>query len=181
MFTPHHVSCVTCHMSHVTCHMSHVTCPVSHVNLFFIFFLGQSGAAYRWRVCYQRGLPRLVYNLNDFMIKKLIRRDIEGLLIEPRQRQQTTMANHNIPQADTKCLRKSSVVPPTCQHLFCTSYALVLPPNLSTLCPHVLAPKPCPVYLLLHLPLQKSALPAGINRSKVQSVLDIPNWKSKPL
>ena len=35
----------------VTCHVSHVT--------FFLFFL-QSGEAYRWRVCYQRGLPRLV-------------------------------------------------------------------------------------------------------------------------
>ena len=32
-------------MSHVTCHMS------------------QSSEAYRWRVCYQRGLPRLVYTL----------------------------------------------------------------------------------------------------------------------
>jgi hypothetical protein len=38
-----------CHMSHVTCHMSHVV------------FFGQSGEAYRWRVCYQRGgPPRLV-------------------------------------------------------------------------------------------------------------------------
>ena len=35
-----HVSCVTCHVSRVTCHMS-------------IFFFG--------RVCYQRGLPRLVF------------------------------------------------------------------------------------------------------------------------
>ena len=34
-----------CHMSRVTCH---------------IFFFGQSGEAYWWRVCYQRGLPRLV-------------------------------------------------------------------------------------------------------------------------
>ena len=34
-------------MSHVTCH-------------FFLFFFGQSGEAYWWRVCYQRGLPRLV-------------------------------------------------------------------------------------------------------------------------
>ena len=24
--------------------------------------IGQSGGASRWRVCYQRGLPRLVYN-----------------------------------------------------------------------------------------------------------------------
>ena len=42
-------------MSRVTCHMSHVTIFFS-----FFFFFGQSGETYRWRVCYQRGLPRLV-------------------------------------------------------------------------------------------------------------------------
>ena len=48
-------------MSLVMCHVSRVTCHVSHVMfLFFLFFFGQSGEAYRWRVCYQRGLPRLV-------------------------------------------------------------------------------------------------------------------------
>ena len=68
-----------CHVSRVTCHLSRVTCQ----NIFFFlhFFLkeeekkeqdkkkkktcilkkiGQSGGASRWRVCYQRGLPRLV-------------------------------------------------------------------------------------------------------------------------
>ena len=56
-----HVTCqvsrVTCHVSHVMCHVSLVTCHMSHVTL---FFFGQSGEAYCWRVCYQRGLPRLV-------------------------------------------------------------------------------------------------------------------------
>ena len=42
MFTPHHVS--------------HVTC---HIHLFFSFL--QAGEASQWRVCYQRGLPRLVF------------------------------------------------------------------------------------------------------------------------
>ena len=28
--------------------------------LIFLIFLGQSGETSRWRVCYQRGLPRLV-------------------------------------------------------------------------------------------------------------------------
>ena len=46
MFTPHHVS-------HVICHMSRVTCQVSR-------------EASRWRVCYQRGLPRLVITLSAF-------------------------------------------------------------------------------------------------------------------
>ena len=54
-----HVSCVTCHMSHVTCHVSLVTCHMSH--FFSSLFSGQSGEAYRWRVFYQRGLPRLVF------------------------------------------------------------------------------------------------------------------------
>ena len=49
-----------CHMSHVTCHVSHVTC---HMYFFyFLFFFGQSGEASQGRVCYQRGLPRLVLN-----------------------------------------------------------------------------------------------------------------------
>ena len=50
---------VTCHVSHVMCHMSHVAC---HVSIYlFIYFFGQKGGAYCWRVCYQRGLPRLVF------------------------------------------------------------------------------------------------------------------------
>ena len=60
MFYPHHVSHVTCHMSRVTCHVSRVTCQVSHVRCQMFFFFGQNGRASRWRVCYQRGLPRLV-------------------------------------------------------------------------------------------------------------------------
>ena len=57
--SPHqtcHVSCVTFHMSHVMCHMSHVMCHMSHVTFFlfiYFFFFGQSGEAYRRRVCYQ--------------------------------------------------------------------------------------------------------------------------------
>ena len=63
----HPPPCVTCHMSHikcVTCNMSWVMCPnnlsgvtwkVSYVTFFF-FSVGAS----LWRVCYQRGLPRLV-------------------------------------------------------------------------------------------------------------------------
>ena len=47
-------------MSRVTCHVSHVTCHMSHVTIFVLFF-GQSGEADRGRVCYQRGLPRLVF------------------------------------------------------------------------------------------------------------------------
>ena len=70
-----HISHVTCHMSHVTCHVSQVTCHVSHVmcHIFisiYIFLLlpllfRKSGEARCWRVCYQRGLPCLVFMLPD--------------------------------------------------------------------------------------------------------------------
>ena len=57
-----HMSSVTCHVSLVTCHVSCFMCHMSHVtcHMYFLFFFGQSGEAYRWRVCYQRGQPRLV-------------------------------------------------------------------------------------------------------------------------
>ena len=44
------------HGTHVTCHVSCVMCRMSDV-----FFLSQSGGPIWWRVCYQRGLPRLVF------------------------------------------------------------------------------------------------------------------------
>ena len=52
-----HMSRVMCPVSHVMCHVLHVLC---HVSFFLFFFFRQSGEAYQWRVCYQRGLPRLV-------------------------------------------------------------------------------------------------------------------------
>ena len=61
-----HMSHVTCHVSHVTCHVSHVACHVSVFFFFFFFFFGKSGEDYRWRVCYQRGLPRLV-SIHSYM------------------------------------------------------------------------------------------------------------------
>ena len=65
MFTLYHVSCVTWHVSPVTCHVSHVTCHVSpvtcHMSFVFCLFL-QIGGTSRWRVCYQRGLPCLIFH-----------------------------------------------------------------------------------------------------------------------
>ena len=70
-----HMSRVTCHVSRVTCHVTCVTCHVSPVTCkkkieekieekkfkkYHAKKIGQSGGASRWRVCYQRGLPRLV-------------------------------------------------------------------------------------------------------------------------
>ena len=51
MFTPQ-----TCHVSLVTCPVSRVTC-----HFFFFFSFGQSVETSRWRVCYQQGLPCLVF------------------------------------------------------------------------------------------------------------------------
>ena len=84
-----HVSCVTCHLSCVTCHMSLVTCDVScvtyhcqmshvmcHVSCvtchvsYIYFFLLQNGGASWWRVCYQRGRPRLVF-INSKLFRRL--------------------------------------------------------------------------------------------------------------
>ena len=61
MFTPLNKSHVMCHVSGVTCHLSHVTCHMSHVTFFLLSFFGQGGEAYRWRFCYRRHLPRLVF------------------------------------------------------------------------------------------------------------------------
>ena len=69
MFIPIYVSCVTCHVSHVTCHVSCVTCHLYHVTCHFFSItkkIGQCGGASRWKVCYQRGLPRLVQKLEQF-------------------------------------------------------------------------------------------------------------------
>ena len=48
-----HVSCVTCHMSRFRCHMSD-------------FFL-QNGGDSRWKVCYQRGLPCVVFYIETLL------------------------------------------------------------------------------------------------------------------
>ena len=54
-------------MSHVSRQMSHVTC---HMSLFCLSFFEQSCEAYRWSVCYQRGLPRLVHTQYDIRRQK---------------------------------------------------------------------------------------------------------------
>ena len=74
-----------CHMSHVWCHMSGVTCPVSCVFFSSSFFSGQIGGATRWRVYYQRGLPRLVsytytYPYTQLQTKCLMYRDPSDML-----------------------------------------------------------------------------------------------------
>ena len=57
----HPTPCVICHVSIVMCHTSGVTCHVSPVHFCIFEKIVQSGGASRWRVCYQQGLPRLVY------------------------------------------------------------------------------------------------------------------------
>ena len=73
MFITPCVSDDTCSMLRVTFHVSGVRCHMSHQNHKsgnFVVYLppffgggGQSGEAIPWRVCYQRGRPRLVSHL----------------------------------------------------------------------------------------------------------------------
>ena len=53
MFIPHYVSHITCHMSHVKIIFSDIKKSLKKSE--------QCGAASWWRVCYQWGLPRLVF------------------------------------------------------------------------------------------------------------------------
>ena len=88
-----HISCVICHVSGVRCHMSgltsnfqniknrelqfrekvhllpHVTCQLSHVMSLFFFL--PSVEFSQWRVCYQQGLPRLVFLLAACVLLQL--------------------------------------------------------------------------------------------------------------
>ena len=66
-------------MSRVTCHMSCVMCHLSRVR-FLIFFISLSGEASQGRVCYQRGLPRLV-NLFKLFVFQLALFFLKGLKI----------------------------------------------------------------------------------------------------
>ena len=62
------------YVSFVMCHVSRVTCHLSHVNLFLLLLFKQLnlliGGASRWRVCYQRGLPSLVFGLKVILNPK---------------------------------------------------------------------------------------------------------------
>ena len=106
MFTPPNISCVTCHdiscvMCHVprrvTCHMSRVTCN---------FFFGLSGEVYRWRVCYQRGLPRLV------LLKLVFCGTIYTCMVYEQQRiylHQTKMFSRLVSIRLTECVQFASL------------------------------------------------------------------------
>ena len=58
MFTSQNVSHFRCPVSGVRCQVSGVRCIF--FSSFFLSSFLQSGEASRYRVCYQRGLPRLV-------------------------------------------------------------------------------------------------------------------------
>ena len=88
-----------------TCPLSHVTCHVSHV-----FFFLQSCGASPWRVCYQRGLPRLVLSdicTHFFKLKKNVNQQIHTLHL-------TCETLHIM----TVCARDSN----SCMHLLVQDY-----------------------------------------------------------
>ena len=59
------MSCVTCHVSCVTCHVSRATCHVSQKKI-KKWKNGKKGGATLSRVCYQPGLPRLVFEYFEY-------------------------------------------------------------------------------------------------------------------
>ena len=71
-----HMSCVMCHVSCVMCHVSCVMCHMLHFYLFLniFFYCRQSGGSSRRRVCYQRGLPCLVYKDSPKIWQRMKRR-----------------------------------------------------------------------------------------------------------
>ena len=76
MFTPHHVSCVTCHMSHVTCHVSPVTCHLSPVtckknHIFFDFFFNKKKWEKWWSTLrsWLHEIPALIMILSSVLEK----------------------------------------------------------------------------------------------------------------
>ena len=64
-----------CHVSRVTCYVLRVIC-----HIFFLSFFGQSGEAYWLGVCYQRGLPRLVFSLASSLYTSMEYCEINTLL-----------------------------------------------------------------------------------------------------
>ena len=61
-----HLSCVMCHVSPVACHLSPIKKKITCKKKNYIYPLekiGQRGGPSWWRVCYQRGLPRLVFKV----------------------------------------------------------------------------------------------------------------------
>ena len=95
-----------------TCHVSHFTGPKKnlHILIFFFFYvkkIGQSGGASWWRVCYQRGLPRLVFTLTwfepeIFYQKKCVNYDKSNLLQNSVKAQKTQIVHKKMPKSNVK-------------------------------------------------------------------------------
>ena len=91
-----------CHMSGVICHVSGVTSQVSgvrgHMSGDFLFcFL--NGGAYRGRVCYQQGLPRLVFKFYDNFCKGQVKTKVTEeyiLYLEDQGNNSTTSIPHHL-------------------------------------------------------------------------------------
>ena len=68
------VSPVTSHLSGISCHVPPVMCYLPYV-IYILFVIKkklQIGRASLWRVCYQRGLSRLVSYEMHFPVKDLV-------------------------------------------------------------------------------------------------------------
>ena len=62
---------ISLHVPHVLCHMSHAACKNV---IFLLIFFSQSGGAIWQRVCYRRGLPRVVFRKMSQNVLGLIKK-----------------------------------------------------------------------------------------------------------
>ena len=98
------------------CHVSRVSC---HISFFSSFFL-QSGEASWWRVCYQRGLPRLVFLLQQILNILHFSLDIYFLNIFNQGDESKVTCNHcgkTISRGKTGTLPKMMSNISMCSHL----------------------------------------------------------------
>ena len=115
MFTP--PPCVPCHVSQVRCQV-------------FVFCFLQSGRASRGRVCYQRGLPRLVSLTKELVNKK--------------KRKKIIFLNQNLCVGIFKVLNRLGLAgavlqTPVCHsfiHSFIHLVREIFPPNLQDIINH---------------------------------------------
>ena len=81
---------------------------MSHVTFFLLFFL-QSGEAYGWRVCYQRGLPRLVLKQRQEGMLRLVLKKLNLCSAMPASRGVNPLAtSHTVEHLSSICLHSWS-------------------------------------------------------------------------
>ena len=121
-------------MSRASCHIlvPHVMCHMACVNFvlvlsFFFFFFWKNGAASRLRVCYQWGLPRLVYKNSVNLFCLSLYHSVSSLFFHWKSRIWETLNHSNcVDRRREKIQSKKSGV--TC-HVLCITYHMSQTPT----------------------------------------------------